>query len=324
MALPKRKLRTYQGYFKLVLTPLRTFNDGPARGHQVVFFEVRRKADLWDGKDQSWQKLMCPCDLEWKWTMWNGRRQLVHTNSDKDRCPAKEHTRETVRNELRAEHGARWRAMPLADAAYDIYQMHANGAYLGEHNIGMLYVQDLERLLGTTPATISFDAQKEGSSSVEIVQFEYPSAEILEAVDTLRGRKLLDLSGMILVPYQESFRFPDTLHNFFATIIETPLGWPNGDKGDGILWRLYAEIAERTGWQSGEEVFGEANIPVVTQVFLDELRERWLVLLDPILLDEESDAFKRADAFHAITTERWIAWLTEIRDHLREHAGVPD
>ncbi|HSE35095.1 MAG TPA: hypothetical protein VLB83_03155 [Candidatus Paceibacterota bacterium] len=318
MALPKRKLRTYQAYYKLLLTPLRTFNDGPARGHQVVLFGVRRKEDLLEQKDRSWQKLMCPCDLEWKWRMWNGKRQLIHTNSDKDRCSAKEHARETVRNELRAEHGARWRSMPLADAAQDIYLMHVNGVYLGEHNVGMLYVQDLERLLETEPEVQEFSFRKNASADVETIRCEFPSRTILDAVCELRSRKLLDLSGMVLVPYTESFRLPDELHGFFASIIEAPLDWSDGYAGDAALWLLCSKIAEKTGWQSGEDVFGKENIPNLRPVLWEELWKEWIPRLDPILLNEESSSSARRDAFDAIPLERWIEWLTLIRDYLAE------
>lgn len=315
MHLSKRKLNTYQRYYQVVLHPIDEFTG--VDGHPVVLYRESH-ADK-NHSTESWFNLICPCDLTWKWKKINGKRGLVHT-ANGFKCPAKEVAREVVRNRLREKYREVWAAMPLPDAAHDIYMKHCVGEYLGEHNPGTLYVQDLERLLGTFPEVRTIhlgevtDEKGRVTAPRETVSVSMPGREILTAVSELKKRKLLDLNGMILVPYKEYFRFPKTLHHQFAYWIEEPLGWPNGDAGDIFMSELCSKIAAQTGWTKGEDVFGEENIPDLPEASKKRGIKMWLSHLDFRLSgnrDEDKSVILRR-----LSLEEWIAWLTMIREEI--------
>lgn len=322
MPLPKSKLAQYQKYYRLELRPIREFNNRTK--HPVVLMsECRVGAPR---KKNSWMNLMCKCDLAFKWRMLGNpqKRTMVHTGNAYQ-CPAKEDARKVVCAEVRNKYHDCWAAMTLADRVLDIWQKHCAGEYMGEHNIGTLYVQDIESLLGTTPEIVNVhlgagrNAEGEVVSQPTVEHISFPSREILDAIGELKKRKLIALNGMILVPYRESFRFPEELHRQLAYWIEAPLGWPNGEAGDCFLGELYGKIARVTKWASGEEVFGADNIPVFTPHWRTRCKEDWLPALATLdwrlgLPEEEYD-----EALRALSVEQWIAWLVMIRREIREN-----
>ncbi|OGZ06451.1 MAG: hypothetical protein A2845_06045 [Candidatus Lloydbacteria bacterium RIFCSPHIGHO2_01_FULL_49_22] len=317
MPLSEKKLKIYQKYYQSQLRPIREFDNG--NGHPVVMMsECHAGAPR---KNNSWMHLMCPCDLKWKWEMFGTpkKRTMVMTG-DGFHCAAQEDAREVVRNEIQRKYQEVWATMSLADRANDIWQKFCAGEYMGEHNVGSLYVQDIERLLGTTPDVLNVqvgagrNAQGEIVSPPRVEHISCPSKAIRSAIFELKKRKLVDLNGMILVPYSESFRFPEELHRQFAYWIEVPLGWPNGEAGDCFMFTLYAKIVRVTNWKSGEDVFGPQNIPTMTAAWKESCITKWLPLLDHRLLGLPED--ERHEVLTRIPLEEWIAWLLMIREEV--------
>ncbi len=310
MSLSQRKLATYQKYFCTKLSPLHEFD--PGDGHTVVLF-TQQSFDR-EGERSSF-RLMCPCDLHWKWEYHQGKKRMIALG-DAYNCLAKEAFRVSWRARLVLQHGADWKSMTLADALHDIFVRARRGEYMGEHNPGMLYVQDCETLLGTTPRRIELqplatqDLPKDVLVPRQVTSLLLPSREILAACQELTKRKLVQLSGMILVPYQESFRFPAVMHHTFAQMIEEPLGWPNGDAGDIFLHDLMKKIALQTGWQKGEDVFGPENTPELEPKWRVVFKEKWLAALHPSLIDPQVLDKGRVLAY--IPIDQWVRWLTSI------------
>lgn len=234
-------------------------------------------------------------------------------------CSQKDAAREVIREEIIKQYRPLWSTKSLADGALDIWNKHRAGEYLGEHDPGTLYVQDLERLLGTSPEIMNIHLAECKNSNGEVIspacieRVSFPSKTILSAVAELQKRKLLDLSGMILVPYKEYFRFPEQLHHLFAGWIEEPLGWPNGDAGDCFMHELYQKIFTQTGWNSGEEVFGVFNIPHLTPAWSTHT-ENWIAQLDPRLGSREF--LEKAIVLDGISVEEWVSWLRHIQTEI--------
>jgi len=178
--------------------------------------------------------------------------------------------------------------------------------YMGERNPGMLYVQDCETLLGTTPRRIEVE-MLDAQGVLNDVPLLFPSQEILAACQELTKRKLVQLSGMILVPYHESFRFPSTMQHTFAAMIEEVLGWPNGNAGDVFLHDLMKKIALQTGWGKGEDVFGASNMPDLEAGWNMQFKKKWLAALHPSLVDAQ--VLDKARVLSSISTDQWVCWL---------------
>ena len=321
MPLSQKKLNTLASHRKICFTPLREFENDPR--HPVVLMH-QSHAESKEQDGGSWMTLMCPCDLKWRWTtleVFPVRRTMVMTGNWSN-CPSKEAAREVVRTELRREYLHPWMGMSLAEAVEDIWARHKAGAYMGEHNVGMLYVQDVERLLGTTPDVmhVYLCERKNGKGEIvsgeRVVNMSAPSKKILSAISELQQKKLVDLNGMILIPYVEYFRLPDALHRQFAYWIEEPLGWPNGEAGDCFLSALCAQVAKATGWKSGDDVFGPENIPILTPAWRLSVPE-WIRGLDERLA--VSAAGGKGAVLREIAISRWVDWLVAIK---REVVGM--
>ena len=317
MPLSEKKLKIYQKYYRIVLKPLREFDNGT--GHPVVMMQESRADKGLEG--DSWMSLMCPCDLKWKWEMFGTpKKRTMFMTGDSSHCAAQEDAREIVRSDIRRKYQDVWATMSLAESANDIWQKFCAGEYMGEHNVGLLYVQDVERLLGTTPDVLNVqigavkNAQGEVVSPTRVEHISCPSKAIRSAIFELKKRKLVDLNGMILIPYRESFCFPEELHHKFAYWIEIPLGWPNGEAGDCFMFTLYAKIMQATNWKSGEDVFGPENIPTMTAVWKEQCTTKWLPLLDHRLPGLPED--ERHEVLTQIPIEKWIAWLSMIRKEI--------
>ena len=323
MSLSKRRLETYQKYYGVKLESVREFDD--TTGHTVILFHESHQ-DESRGK-RSWTRIMCPCDLMWRWTTRQKTRMLVHT-ADGFCCGAKENVRKVIREEIRQQYGNLWALLLLADAVEDIFRRHWAGEYLGEHNPGMLYVQDVESLLGITPDTRTFHLgearDNEGNvvGDQETFHIPFPSEVILAAVEELKRRKIVDLNGMIIIPHREHFRFPSSLHHQLALWIEEPLGWPNGDAGDCFVADLCERVEGATGWTCGEEVFGKENIPNLSSSAKEHFFKRWLSNLEKLrpftfpVGDEASRGMCREHWIRSLTIEQWVYWLRMIREEI--------
>jgi hypothetical protein len=226
---------------------------------------------------------------------------------------------QVVKAELRKEHGARWASLPVADAVLDIWEMFKRGTYVGEHNVGMLYTSELDDLLNLSSRKVPYIIQSRDGER-EDHSIEFPSDTINSAMDELKRRKLIDLSGCVLVPYTEHFQFPHEIHNDFAFLVGDQYGWPNGDAGDCFLWGLYKALVEQTEWTCGEDVFGSANVPRLTKESLERCRNVWIPALDLRLADKSF--LEKGKVLEEIPVEFWRGWLEFIqRDILEQNLG---
>lgn len=328
MPLPKSKLKTYQKYFGIKFTSIREFDDGT--GHPVVLMSEARTDEKLAGG--SWMTLMCPCDLTWKW-QWMGKPPhrkfyMVHT-LDEHECVSKEYSRAIVRDEARAKYRSVWETMSLADCALDVWKKSRAGEYFGERNVGTLYVEDIEQILGTTPNVQSVgyielggshNADGEVVDTPKVMNISFPSKTILAAMHELKKRKLVDLNGMILTEYKESFRFPDQLHHFFARIIEEPLGWPNGEAGDCFMFQLYSNLSHEMKWSCCEDIFGSANTPKFIPYFYDCFTG-WLFRLNALMMSPTASPDERSAALIAISIKEWVTWLEWLREDIQRRTN---
>ncbi len=210
--LSKRKLQIYAKYRKVELRPIREFDNGT--GHPVVMMSECRIGE--PRKKNSWLSFMCPCELTWKWEKFgNPPKRTMIMYGDSHNCTAQEDARKVVREEFRQKYRHLWAFMSFPDAIFFIWQKHLAGEYTGELNIGTVYVQDMEALLGSEPEVMDIhlgpgiDVEGKEVSPPTVEHISFPSRTILSAVGELKKRKLIDLNGMILIPYKESFRFPE-------------------------------------------------------------------------------------------------------------------
>lgn len=321
MSFPKERLETYQHYYRAKLELVREFDNGT--GHPVALFIESRN----NGKNgiQRFMSLKCACDFEWQWQRRKVgkkmKRILVYTR-DAFHCHVKNDARAVVRKEVYAKYAADWAKMSMADVLYDIFQKSRAGEFMGEFNIGMLYLQDVEELLQTPQEQQSMelpelkDADGNIVSDAQVTSFVFPSTVIFSAMSELKKRKLLDLSGYVIVPYKEHFRFPEKLHHQFAYWIEEPLGWPNGDAGDCFMFELYRQISAATGWTSGEVIFGSDHIPDFAESVDNKCLDSWFTKLDPRLTDPNVD--DKSLVIRDLTIPQWVTWLCKIHAKLSE------
>jgi hypothetical protein len=306
MRLTKAQIRRFigKGHITALTEPRDLSTKTDAKKHPVTLYKMSLRRWNDDGTSMAECQshyLLCRCDIEFKikWFKIEGgkRRRYREQVRDAFSCAAKQRSRAAFRKSLGMANAERWGAMSIPERIADIWRMHRSGEYLGEHNEGTIYAQEIEEILS-------------GPSDILM-----PSGEFMSALSELEKRKLIRLNGMILVPYIEYFQFPKQLHGLIAMAVEEPLGWPNGEAGDFFLYRVYGEISKMSGWTCGEDVFGEANIPALTFPDAKEVAHRWLLKLDP-RLKRGGDVDERAAILHALTTEQWVAWLHEIKDEL--------
>jgi len=184
--------------------------------------------------------MMCECDV------------AENRSIDAHKCPAKAKARDEVVAESRQKYGAQWQAMDLKDAVLDVFGRVEKKEYLGEFWPDMIYVQDVAKIL------------------------EKSVAEVHHACDQLFAEEKLDLNGMILIPFTPMFRFPKELEQVMRYMIEEPLGWPNGEAGDGFVASLEVAINENTDHKSGKDAFWEYNYPHIAPHILLMFGADWL------------------------------------------------
>jgi hypothetical protein len=145
---------------------------------------------------------------------------------------------------------------------------------------------------------------------------DFPSDTINAAMDELKRRKLVDLSGCVLVPFVEHFCFPDDLHREFAFLVGDQYGWPNGDAGDCFMWSLYKKLVAKKGWTCAEDVFGNANVPRMTEKAIKRCNELWISRLDTRLADK--DFVEKGKVLEELPLGNWEEWLEFVQRDIHE------
>lgn len=242
-------------------------------GHEValVRMEVRQNVDD--------DYLVCECDFAYE--IKNGQKFKVGGSSNE--CARAKAVREQVKLESKSRYGEHWKNIGPKNAISDIWERTEKLEWLGQHYATLIYVQEVAELL------------------------EISVADCLHYCDELFAEEKLDLNGMILIPYKKRFRFPKEIQMLLRYIIEEPLGWPNGEAGDGFVYRLEHAIHENTDYKSGKTVFGEESYPHIPQHILAMFGLIWV--RDAILSARDPKAL-----LHIIT--RLEHWTREARAKL--------
>lgn len=210
------------------------------RDHEVALIHLTNKAV----PESAASYLMCECDFDLILTEDEGGSFRTHRN-DPHACEAKKVVRNVAAMYARIVHGGAWKKMGLKESILDIKRRVEADEYLGQHVDRCVYTQEVARLL------------------------EREHDEVLAACGELYAEERLDLNGRILADYVPCFRFPIEMQAILRYVVEEPLGWPNGDAGDGWLAGFEREVQERHGFKSGKEAFG-AHWPSIELLILAE------------------------------------------------------
>ncbi|MDX1536074.1 MAG: hypothetical protein R3346_04950 [Candidatus Spechtbacterales bacterium] len=167
-------------------------------------------------------------------------------------CEAKKKIREQVQAKTRKKYLHSWKKMGKKRAVYNIFRRVQRGEWLGQKYPRIIYVQEVASLLGKD------------------------NEEIVTACEKLFLEEKLDLNGMILSPFVKRFRFPREIQALFTYIIEEPLGWPNGDAGDGFVYSLESAIHQNTRFKDGKVAFYSENYPNIAPHHLINFGLRWI------------------------------------------------
>lgn len=228
---------------------------------------------------------MCECDFDYEIEERENGTRLMVQQRDSHGCPHIAAFRELCRQEAREKHGDAWREMGVKEAILDIHKRVKANEYLGTHWGGMIYLQTVGELLGVP---VPWD----------------------EAAELFKEERL-QLNGAILCDYQEYFRFPRELKGLIRYIIEAPLGWPNGEAGDGFVGSLYRLIEENTGVTHGRELFGD-DYPYVRP---ERLLVMGLALLRVAIERAEKSRSARKE-FHFTALDNCAKHLTDVKKKL--------
>ncbi len=229
-----------------VLTPIRKWSH---LDHEVALVRYEKKnadppyADM---------HLVCECDFDVKPVVRDGKTVGVEHVRDPEACASKEAVRGAVKLEAKRPLLATLRASGLKDAILEAHAKVKAGEYLGQRYASMIYAQEVAELLGT------------------------PMDAMRAALAELFAEEKLDLNGMILADYVPRFRFPREIQQLFRMLVETPLGWPNGDAGDCFIAALEGAIHEGTDYKHGKDAFWPHNFPHLAASHLVEFGHLWL------------------------------------------------
>ncbi|MBI4991834.1 MAG: hypothetical protein HZB99_01310 [Candidatus Harrisonbacteria bacterium] len=225
-------------------------------GHEVAWMEYRGI----NVRDEPFfgEQLHCECyfDYQRKRMKCGDGKWRVGTvrSSDKDeyRCPAIKKVRESLIKKAAEANKERWQNLGWKNAILDIFKRVSSGENLWQHHEKIIYVQEVAKLL------------------------QIPDTDVWRYCDELFAEEKLDLNGAILMDYVSRFRFPKEVQQLFGYMIEEPLGWPNGEAGDGFLEIIEEAIHKRTDYKHGKRAFGEENYPNVATHILEMFALRWL------------------------------------------------
>ncbi len=202
-------------------------------GHEVAVIMHGRLDDP-DGRRAA--TLVCVCDYD---AIPLAGGQGYRLRNDPRKCMAKEVARTALKNEAAVALRLELAQNGIEAAVLEAHRKVSGGECLGQAHAGILYVQEAAELLGKRPE------------------------EVFAAVKRLFAQERLDLNGMILVPYVPHFRFPEEIRMMIRMMVETPLGWPNGDAGGCAIETLEQAVNEGTGYKKGKDLFWEHNCPNV-------------------------------------------------------------
>jgi len=242
MAIDSEKVRALEEASKNTYTTLRTWD---IEDHEVVLMQYSGINIL--EQDFSVKTLLCECYFN----HCEIKEHSIEHKRDHLKCTALEQARECIIEEARQER--QWKKLELKEAVLDIFTQVKEGEYIGQYLSSTIYVQEVATFL------------------------EKKEAEIWNACHELFSEEKLDLNGAILCTYISRFRFPIEFQQLFRFMIEEPLGWPNGDAGDCVLFDVEGAIHENTDYKTGKDLFGDGgNYPNISPHILLMFSMRWL------------------------------------------------
>lgn len=227
-------------------------------GHEVALVNYRRKGERGPGNSY----LACECDTDTEDVVRDGK-VIGHTHRrDPHACAAKASVRDQVAERIRPSCLATLAKDGIAAAVAGVHARVKGGEWLGQTHPGIIYAQEVASLL------------------------RQPLPAVLNAVESLYAKELLDLNGMILCDFVPGFRFPKEVRSMLRMMIEAPLGWPNGDAGDIALSEIETAITKGTRFARCADAFWDHNWPRVAPSHLVEFG---LAFLDGALARATSD-----------------------------------
>lgn len=230
---------------------------------------------------------LCECSFDFKDRVAENGQKYREQMRDSHKCTHLAAFRELCKQEARENYGNAWREMGVKEAILDIHERVKAGEYFGMSWGGMIYLQTVSELL------------------------EVP-VPWKEAEDLFKEERL-QLNGAILCDYVHHFRFPREIKSLMGYIIEVPLGWPNGEAGEGFVNVLYRLIEENTGVTHGRELFGD-NYPYVRP---ERLLVMGLALLSVVIERAEKSRTVRKELYFT-SLDGCAKRLTEIMERLRK------
>lgn len=252
-------------------------------GHEVA---VIRHGRLNDPEHRRTEMLVCECDYEV--IMEDGGGAYSHRN-DPAACTAKSAARANVSADTAVGLRAMLSLNGLEAAILEAHHKVEAGAYLGQTHAGMLYVQEIAELLGK------------------------PSPEVFAATQKLRAEEKLDLDGMILIPFVPHFRFPEEMRMMIRLMVETPLGWPNGDAGGCAIETLEKAIDEGTVYKHGGHLFWGHNYPNIAPNHLLDFGMRFIAAA----IDRAEGTEAERNDLRYTDCERVAGWLEAVASRFR-------
>jgi|GEM_PF-1726254 len=226
------------------LTVVRTFEVGKS-GHKVYRVNIHNESS-----GISEEHVLCECELDYET---NDKGWLIHKR-DSHKCKAQKTVFKLIQKDAKKRYGAHWSSLGHKEAIMDIFARVKTGEWLGQRYSKMIYAQEVAELL------------------------DIKGPAIWGYCDTLYAEERLELNGAILADYEKRFRFPIEIQQLLAMLVEEPLGWPNGDAGDGFLYTLEHAIHEHTDYKSGKNAFWEENFPHIAPHHLLTFGMLWIEL----------------------------------------------
>lgn len=209
-------------------------------GHEVAVILHGR---LDDPDQRRVATLVCACDYDYIELSGDRGRRL---RNDPEKCMGKQLARGQLKNEASAALRNIVASAGLEEAVLEAHRKVVANEHLGQARSGIIYVQEVAELLGLQ------------------------TAEVHTAVRRLYAQEKLDVDGMILRPFMPHFRFPEELRMMIRMMVETPLGWPNGDAGGCAIDALERAVHQGTSYKNGKDLFWPHNWPNVSPNHLIE------------------------------------------------------
>lgn len=211
-------------------------------GHEVALVIYKKRG----GRGPGNAYLACECDTDTEDVVRDGK-VVGHTcRHDPHKCAAKAAVRAQVTERVRPSVLAVREKQGLEAAVLDVHSRVKAGEWLGQTHQGVIYAQEVAALLNE----------------------QLPA--VLAAIESLYAKESLDLNGMIICDYVPGFRFPKEVRSMLRMMVETPLGWPNGDAGEGVLAELERAVTKGTRYKRCADAFWDHNWPRVAPWHLVE------------------------------------------------------